>query len=134
METSLGRRVRVWPIATACAQDQVDWFRPAVIFNRGWTPKEYVATIKTELSCAFDQGYRVIAGPAWTNFGSEIDGWMTLLHARDHWLGVATGAERVSHLVGWRRKRRPSGAAQAPTLRSGASADPQEEYVEVIRP
>src|SRR5262245_36902028 len=117
MDTSLGRRVRVWPIATACAQDQVDWFRTAVIFNPGWTPKEDAATIKTELSCAFDQGYRVIAGPAWTNFGSEIDGWMTLLHARDHGLALQSVLNEYH-------------------IRSvgGASADAQEEYVEVMRP
>jgi len=66
---------------------------------------------------AFDQGYRVIAGPAWSNFGSEIDGWMTLLHARDHGLALQS-------------------VLNAYHIRSvgGASADAQEEYVEVMRP
>jgi hypothetical protein len=92
-------------------------FAPPLIFNPGWTPKEYVASIKTELSCAFDRGYGVIAGLAWTNFGSEIDGWMTLLHARDHGLALQPVLNEYH-------------------IRSvgGASTDPQEEYVEVIGP
>jgi hypothetical protein len=56
--------------------------------NPSWTKEQYVAHIKAQLDCAFDKGYRVIAGAAWIHFESEIDGWMALLHARDHGLAL----------------------------------------------
>jgi hypothetical protein len=59
-----------------------------IVDNPGWSPQEYVARIKGEIDCALDQGYRVIANPTWMHFDAQIDGTLTLLHAREHGLAL----------------------------------------------
>lgn len=60
----------------------------AIIANPTWTTEEYVAHVKAQLDCAFDKGYRVIAGPVWASFHLQLEGWLTLLHARKHGLAL----------------------------------------------
>lgn len=60
-----------------------------VINNRGLTTEQFVAHIKTELDCAFDKGYRVIASAAWPRFEADPGGWMTLLGIREYGTALA---------------------------------------------
>ena len=54
-----------------------------LVHHPSWTDRQYVAAIKAELDCAFDKGYRVIAGPVWAKSPDQLADWMTSLNARN---------------------------------------------------
>ncbi|HEY6983337.1 glycosyltransferase family 39 protein [Reyranella sp.] len=54
-----------------------------LVHHPSWTNREYVAAIEAELDCAFDKGYRVIAGPVWAKSADQLADWMTSLNARN---------------------------------------------------
>jgi hypothetical protein len=91
-------------------------FAPLVL-NPNWTTEKYVAHIKAELKCAFDNGYRVIAGPTRTHLDSQIDGMVTLLNLRKHGLALLPVLQNYR---AW-----PIG---------GPAGDYPDGYVEITRP
>ncbi len=71
-------------------------FWPPIVEQPSLTPAEYADRIVSELNCAFDKGYTIIAAPAWADFEGQLDGWMTLLHAREHGLALQSALEATA--------------------------------------
>lgn len=86
-----GQRPRIWglglcELGTAPQlQPEFKWFAlfAPIIYHPELTNEDYLAAIKTELNCAFDKGYRVIAGPVWAYSTQQLADSMTELNARN---------------------------------------------------
>jgi hypothetical protein len=50
-----------------------------LVHHPSWTQEEYLAAVKTEIDCAFDKGYRVIASPVWNSTEQALADQMTPL-------------------------------------------------------
>jgi hypothetical protein len=61
-----------------------------LIHHPALTDEEYLSAIKAQLDCAFDKGYRVVAGPVWTMSVAQLADSMTTLNARNRASGLHT--------------------------------------------
>jgi hypothetical protein len=50
-----------------------------LVHHPSWTQEEYLAAVKTEIDCAFDKGYRVIASPVWNSTEQALADQLTPL-------------------------------------------------------
>jgi hypothetical protein len=55
---------------------------PPIIAKPSMTDEAFLGALKTELDCAFDKGYRVIAGPVWEMPTGQLAGFMTSINAQ----------------------------------------------------
>ena len=95
----------------------IDLAQP-VYLHPAWTTEQYTAYVKSELECAFDKGYRVVASSFWLRLDHQIDAWTAALrHGHDRGLAL----QSLLHTY----HARPIG---------GPSVDYPEGYVEVTRP
>jgi len=86
-----GQRPRIWGLglcelgAAPQVQPEFKWFAlfAPLIYHPELTNEEYLSAIKTELDCAFDKGYRVVAGPVWADSTEQLADAMTELNARN---------------------------------------------------
>lgn len=60
----------------------------SAIHHPEWTGEQDVAAVKAELDCAFDKGYRVVAGPVWTLSAGAFSQSMATLNARERGLAL----------------------------------------------
>jgi hypothetical protein len=55
---------------------------PPIIAKPSLSNAEFLLGLQTELDCAFDKGYRVVAGPVWQMPTEQLAGFMTSINAR----------------------------------------------------
>jgi len=56
-----------------------------VVRNRSLTASQHAEIVDREIQCAFDKGYRVVAGPVvWSMSQEDLGAYMSSLNARDH--------------------------------------------------
>jgi hypothetical protein len=55
-----------------------------LVHHPSWTQEEYLAAVKTEIDCAFDKGYRVVATPIWNDSEQELADQLTPLGKKDY--------------------------------------------------
>lgn len=85
-----GQRPRIWGLGLCDlgpapqAQPVFKWFAlfAPIIYHPELTNEDYLSAIKTELDCAFNKGYRVVAGPVWSYSTQQLADAMTELNAR----------------------------------------------------
>lgn len=79
--------------------DRFKWislFSP-MVHHPEFTKDEFIRAVETELNCAFDKGYRVIAGPVWAKSADQLADWMTALNARDQALALHAALHKDYH-------------------------------------